>query len=65
MLMENPKERCMNARGYFNRYNVNGLIQQIAELDETYRMGSLDEEIYQKRRERLKARLAALIDEDK
>jgi mono/diheme cytochrome c family protein len=44
---------------------VDGLIQQIAELDETYRMGSLDEDIYQKRRERLKARLAALIDEDK
>ncbi len=44
---------------------IDGLIQQIAELDETYRMGSLDEDIYQKRRERLKLRLAALIDEDK
>jgi mono/diheme cytochrome c family protein len=43
---------------------VNGLIQQIAELDETKRKGSLDEDTYQKRRERLKARLAALIDED-
>ncbi len=44
---------------------VNGLIQQIAELDESYRMGSLDEEVYQKRRDRLKARLAALLDEEK
>ncbi|MBA3868284.1 MAG: cytochrome c [Anaerolineae bacterium] len=44
---------------------VDGLIQQISELDETYNKGSLDEDIYQKRRERLKARLAALIDEDK
>ncbi len=43
---------------------VNGLIQQIAELDETYHKGSLDEEIYQKRRDRLKARLAALLDEE-
>ncbi|MEP6985775.1 MAG: hypothetical protein ABI970_09265, partial [Chloroflexota bacterium] len=44
---------------------VDGLIQQISELDETYNKGSLAEDVYQKRRERLKARLAALIDEDK
>ncbi len=43
---------------------VDGLIQQIAELDETYRMGSLDEQVYRKQRERLKAQLVALIDED-
>ncbi len=44
---------------------VNGLIQQIAELDNTYNAGSLDEVTYQKRRDRLKARLAALLDEEK
>ncbi len=42
---------------------VDGLIQQIAEVDEAYNTGKLDEATYIKRRERLKARLATLIDE--
>ncbi len=43
---------------------MNGLIQQIAELDDSHNKGSVDEATYQKRRDRLKARLAALLDED-
>ncbi len=43
---------------------IDGLVAQIAELDESYRTGAVDAATYQKRRERLKTRLATLIDED-
>ncbi len=43
---------------------MDGLIRQIAELDISYKAGSLDEDTYQKRRGQLKARLAALMDQD-
>ncbi|MCA0456824.1 MAG: cytochrome c [Chloroflexi bacterium] len=43
---------------------IDGLVAQIAELDTSYHAGTVDEATYQKRRERLKARLATLIDED-
>jgi mono/diheme cytochrome c family protein len=42
---------------------MDGLIRQIAELDELYEAGDLDQAAYQKRRAKLKARLAALMDD--
>lgn len=44
---------------------MDGLIRQIAELDEMYEAGDLDETAYQKRRAKLKSRLVALMDTDK
>lgn len=43
---------------------IDGLIQQIAELDEAYAAGQLDETTHQKRRKRLKTRLAELMDKE-
>lgn len=47
-----------------NQTLIDGLIRQIAELDEARSAGEIDENVYQKRRGRLKARLAELMDED-
>ena len=43
---------------------IDGLIRQIAELDEAHGAGDIEEATYHKRRQRLKARLAELMDED-
>ena len=43
---------------------INGLIRQIAELDDSHQAGKIDETTYKKRRKRLKARLAELLDQD-
>lgn len=41
---------------------IDGLIRQIAELDAAYSAGNVDEATYQKRRSRLKTRLAEIMD---
>jgi hypothetical protein len=41
---------------------IDGLIREIAELDAAYGAGEIKEAAYQKRRGRLKGRLAELID---
>jgi hypothetical protein len=43
---------------------IDGLIQQIAELDEAHAKRQVDEATYQKRRKRLKTRLAELMDKE-
>lgn len=47
-----------------DRSLIDGLIRQIAELDEAKATGQLHEATYQKRRSRLKARLAELMDKE-
>jgi hypothetical protein len=43
---------------------IDGLIRQIAELDEAHASDQIDETTYQKRRKRLKTRLAELMDKE-
>jgi mono/diheme cytochrome c family protein len=43
---------------------IDGLIRQIAELDDAHAAGEIDEPTYKKRRKRLKTRLSELIDEE-
>ncbi len=43
---------------------VDGLIRQIAELDDAHAAGQVDEDTYEKRRGKLKARLAELMDKE-
>ncbi|NWG16775.1 MAG: c-type cytochrome [Chloroflexi bacterium] len=43
---------------------IDGLIRQIAELDDAHAAGEIDEATYHKRRKRLKTRLSELMDED-
>jgi hypothetical protein len=43
---------------------IDGLIGQIAELDEAFQAGEITEDIYHKRRAKLKTRLAELMDAD-
>lgn len=43
---------------------IDGLVRQIAELDDAHANGELDEPTYQKRRKRLKTRLAELMDNE-
>lgn len=67
VVLQLGKNRTMGVQTTANGSDklIDGLVAQIAELDESHRAGSVDEATYQKRRERLKARLATLIDEDK
>lgn len=44
---------------------IDGLIRQIAELDAQHDAGQVNHDVYQQRRSQLKARLAALMDEQK
>jgi mono/diheme cytochrome c family protein/uncharacterized membrane protein len=42
---------------------IDGLIRQIAELDESFAAGTIDDDTYRKRREKLKTRLTELMDQ--
>ncbi|MBI5669225.1 MAG: c-type cytochrome [Chloroflexi bacterium] len=43
---------------------IDGLVRQIAELDDAHDKGEVDEDTYRKRRKRLKTRLAELMDRE-
>lgn len=43
---------------------MDGLVRQLAELDDAYEAGEIDQQVYEKRRARLKTRLAELLDNE-
>ncbi len=43
---------------------IDGLIREIAELDESHASGEINDETYQRRRDKLKSRLTELMDEE-